>query len=43
MMVKDLREFIFEKCSTRIGFSKKGSYYWLKKAKKNIKDCLLLI
>ena len=37
MMVKDLREFIFEIYYERIGLTKEDSYYSLKKQKKNKK------
>ena len=34
MMVKDLREFIFENYHKQIGFTKEGSYFLMEKAKR---------
>ena len=41
MMVKDLREFIFENYYKQIRFTKEDSYYALEKQKKE-KDLVLL-
>ena len=40
MSVNEIRDFIFENCYKRIGFSKESSYYSMKRLKR--KDLLLL-
>ena len=36
MTIRELREFIYENYCKRVGFSKKGPYYSLKKQKKKL-------
>ena len=40
MIVKELKDFIFENCQQRMGFSKENSYYAKKHQKKTIYNCL---
>ena len=40
MIVKELKDFIFENCQQRMGFSKENSYYSKKHQKKTIYNCL---
>ena len=41
MSANDIREFIFENYYKRIGFSKEGSYYSMKRLKRKIFCCSL--
>ena len=42
MSVTEIRDFNFEDCCKRIGFSKENSYYSMKHQKKKIYNCLQL-